>query len=256
MPTSTALQPHSLLGFTAHPGNKDAYLSHVARAVKDAEATTVLAHNLHSLHLYYRSEPLRRSYEGTVNMVDGMPVIWLLKLAGHKVNSGERLTYVDFIWPLLEQAQRKQWRVCHIGQKDAVQQRAMAEISRRLPALQLHAIHGYFDHSPHSADSLAVLDEVNQFAPQLLLVGLGSPVQEQWIAQHRALIQAPAVLSCGACMEYVAGEVGTPPRWMGRTGLEWSFRLMENPRRFASRYFVEPWGLLYSLLRFAISERH
>lgn len=62
------------------------------------------------------------------------------------------------------------------------------------------------------------------------------------------------VFTCGACMEYVAGAVRTPPRWMGPLGLEWSFRLIENPRRFAFRYLVEPILLGAILLRNGIGE--
>lgn len=256
MLTESPLKPLGFLGFEAHPGSCEDYLAHVQYAVESGEDTTVLAHNLHSLYLYYRSSSLRKCYEQRVNMVDGMPIVWLLQLAGKKVESSQRLTYVDFIWPLLEQAQQNNWRVCHIGQASEVQQRALDTIKARLPELQLHGIPGYFDHSANSAGSLEVIAQVNHFKPQLLLVGLGSPLQEHWIHHHREKLQVPAVLSCGACMEYVAGNVGTPPRWMGRAGLEWSYRLLENPRRFAGRYLLEPWGLLYSMLRYRLSGHH
>lgn len=256
MPTSSPLKAMSWLGFVAHPGGAEDYVAHLKDAIDAQRPTTVFAHNLHSLYLYYRSKSLRDSYRERINMVDGMPIIWLLKMAGFDVSAADRLTYVDFIWALLDSAEKNGWRVSHIGQTSKVQQRAMDQIKQRYPQLKTHAIPGYFDQSDNSADSLKVIQELNDFAPQILLVGLGSPRQEHWVAQHRELIQCPAVLSCGACMEYVAGEVGTPPRWMGRTGLEWSYRLLENPRRFASRYFLEPWALLYSMLRYAVSGRH
>lgn len=261
MLTESPLTALHFLGFDAHPGSCDDYLTHVQHSVDNQQNTTVLAHNLHSLYLYYRSSSLRKCYENKVNMVDGMPIIWLLqlagkKIAGNKIDRTKRLTYVDFIWPLLQQAQQNNWRVCHVGQSSAVQQQALANIKAKFPDLQLLGIPGYFDHTANSAGSLSVVEEINDFSPQLLLVGLGSPLQEHWIFHHRQQLQVPAVLSCGACMEYVAGNVGTPPRWMGRTGLEWSYRLLENPRRFASRYLLEPWALLFSMLRYRLSGHH
>lgn len=256
MPTNTPLRKISFLGFEAHAGSCDDYLKHLKIAVENKQKTTVLAHNLHSLYLYYRSSSLRQCYAQCTNMIDGMPIVWLLRLVGNKVSRDDRLTYVDFIWPLLEQAQNNNWRVCHIGQASDVQQQAIDKIKARLPDLQLLGIPGYFDHGTDSSEGCAVIAKANEFAPHVLLVGLGSPLQEHWIHHHREQLQAPAVLSCGACMEYVAGNVGTPPRWMGKAGLEWSYRLVENPGRFAGRYLIEPWGLLYSMLRYRVSGRH
>lgn len=256
MPTNSPLKSLGLLGFKAHPGTCRDYLLHVRSAIESKRNTTVLAHNLHSLYMYYRSSSLRQCYKNSINMVDGMPIVWMLQLAGKSVSRDERLTYVDFIWPLLEQAQKNNWRVCHIGQASAVQQEAIAKINARLPDLKMKGIPGYFDHSTNSDEGQAVIEQVNDFSPQVLLVGLGSPLQEHWIFHHRSQLRVPAVLSCGACMEYVAGNVGTPPRWMGKLGLEWSYRLFENPRRFAGRYLLEPWGLIYSMLKYQVSGRH
>ena len=111
------------------------------------------------------------------------------------------------------------------------------------------------DQTPQCDESLAVIDGINQFGSKLLLVGFGAPRQEAWLHAHRDQIDAQAVLTCGACMEYVAGEVSTPPRWMGQVGLEWSFRLFENPRRFAFRYLVEPILLAFMLARNWVGER-
>ncbi len=69
------------------------------------------------------------------------------------------------------------------------------------------------------------------------------PRQEAWVAAHLDAIEAPVILTCGACMDYVAGVVPTPPRWAGRVGLEWLFRLLAEPRRLARRYLVEPWSV-------------
>lgn len=253
MPIEPYLRTEKLLGFECQPGNIDAYIQHIQSHIDSSKNTTILAHNLHSLYLFYRSASLRDCYRNSIAMVDGMPIIWFLKLAGRSVSTEDRLTYVDFIWPLLEHANNQGWQVCHIGQASDVQQRAISKIKHRLPDIQLHAIPGYFDHSYNSSEGQAIIQKVNQSGTQLLLVGLGSPLQEHWITQHREQLQVPAVLSCGACMEYVAGSVGTPPRWMGKLGLEWSYRLLENPRRFASRYLTEPWALLFSMLRYRIS---
>ena len=140
-------------------------------------------------------------------------------------------------------------RVYHIGQSAEVQQRAMDVIRAAVPGINIQGRDGYFDQTAGSRESATVIADINAFSSDIVLVGFGTPRQEAWLHAHRQHINAAAVYACGACMEYVAGDVATPPRWMGRFGLEWSFRLLENPRRFAYRYAVEPLFLAAYLAR-------
>ncbi|MBX2881696.1 MAG: WecB/TagA/CpsF family glycosyltransferase [Granulosicoccus sp.] len=243
-----------LLGFFAHPGSLDDYLNLTRNTVEKSEQATVLYHNLHSLYSYFNSEQLRQYYSGTTVLVDGMPLIWLMKLLKLPVSRNHRLTYVDFIMPLMSLARDNQWPVFHVGQSADVQSSALETIRRQVSGITISGHDGYFDQTAQSTESLAVVDQINQSGSKIVLIGFGAPRQEAWIHAHRDLIDAPVVFSCGACMEYVAGSVRTPPRWMGRLGLEWSFRLLENPRRFAFRYLVEPVVLGLILCRNALGQ--
>jgi len=234
------LHKRNLLGFFTHPGTLNDYLSLIRDSVDRAVPCTVLYHNLHSLYSYFTSAELRRYYEGRTVLVDGMPLIWLYRLAGLPLTRSHRLTYVDFIMPMLQLARDNGWQVYHLGQSADIQQRALDSIRQQLPGIEIDGHDGYFDQAPDSPGSQEIIRRVNEAGTHLLLVGFGAPRQEAWLHAHRDQIQAPAVFTCGACMEYVAGEVKTPPRWMGRLGLEWSFRFFENPRRFAFRYLAEP----------------
>ena len=247
--SNNGLQSRYLLGFFAHPGTIEDYLSLIKTSIVSNEPCTVFYHNLHSLYSYFTSSLLREFYQGKTVLVDGMPVIWLYKLFGAKLTREHRITYVDFIMPMMEQAQQNEWKVFHLGQQSEVQQRALNIIRQQVPGIEIQGHDGYFDQNPQSEQSLAVINTINEFGTDLLLVGFGAPRQEAWINAHRDQLKAPAVFTCGACMEYVAGAVKTPPRWMGQMGLEWSFRLFENPRRFAFRYLIEPVFLL-SILTF------
>lgn len=104
---------------------------------------------------------------------------------------------------------------------------------------------GYFELD----EEAAVVTAVNKFAPHVLMVGMGMPRQEAWVVRNVDKIDARAILTCGACMDYRAGVTVTPPRWAGRVGLEWLFRLVREPRRLAVRYLIEPWPVLWRFLR-------
>jgi len=89
-----------------------------------------------------------------------------------------------------------------------------------------------------------VLAQIREFQPQVLMVGMGMPRQEYWILDNLPDIAANVVLTAGACFDYLAGVIPTPPRWLGKIGLEWIFRLWHEPRRLWKRYLWEPWLLL------------
>jgi len=250
MESASAMLPkRSLLGFFTHPGTLKEYLELIKHCIESREPCTIFYHNLHSLYSYLSSESLRRYYEGTTVLVDGMPIVWLYKLAKEPLTREHRITYVDFIMPMMKLAHENNWKVYHLGQNADVQQQALQVIRDQFPGIQIAGHDGYFDQNPQSSESLDVINSVNEFNTDLLLVGFGAPRQEAWLHAHRNQLNAQAVLTCGACMEYVAGAVKTPPRWMGRLGLEWSFRLLENPRRFAFRYLIEPILLALMLAR-------
>jgi N-acetylglucosaminyldiphosphoundecaprenol N-acetyl-beta-D-mannosaminyltransferase len=89
-----------------------------------------------------------------------------------------------------------------------------------------------------------VLEEINRIRPQLLLIGMGMPRQEHWVYDNLEHLAANAIVLSGACFDYIAGAIPTPPRWMGQIGLEWLYRLATEPRRLWRRYLLEPWALL------------
>jgi len=245
----STLPEKRMLGFFTHPGTLTEYLAFIKKSIDNREPCTILYHNLHSLYSYFRSADLRAYYENTTVLIDGMPIVWLYKLFGVDLSREHRITYVDFIMPMMELANDNGWRVYHLGQTADIQQDALNKIREQFPDIKIDGHDGYFDQTANSDESLQVIQKINEFETDLLLVGFGAPRQESWVHAHRSQINANALLTCGACMEYVAGAVKTPPRWMGRLGLEWSFRLLENPKRFAFRYLVEPILLAGMLLR-------
>ncbi len=104
--------------------------------------------------------------------------------------------------------------------------------------------HGHFDSAPEGPQNAAVLDSIRAFEPDVLFVGMGMPRQEAWILQNRAALGRCVIFPVGAAFDYEAGAIPTPPRWTGRLGIEWMFRLAAEPRRLCRRYLLEPWSLL------------
>lgn len=236
---------HELLGLRVGEYDLAGLTERVVQAVERDERIVVANHNLHSLYLCGRDAKLREFHANAdVTHADGMSLVMLGRLMGIPLGRRHRVTYVDWIGPLMGEAARRQWRVYVLGGRPGVFEQAAARLREVHPGLLLDGRHGYFDHRARSAESEAVLAQIAAFRPHVLLVGMGMPRQEHWVHDHRSALGANVVLMAGAAMDYVAGVVPTPPRAAGAVGLEWAWRLAAEPRRLWRRYLVEPWYVL------------
>lgn len=236
---------HRLLNVDVHSLTITDLNGIIRSAVSENDHVLIANHNLHSVYLCQYDANLRAYYrQSAYTHVDGMPLIWLGKLLGCPLRSEHRVTYVDWLRPLMTDAVRFEWRIFYLGAKPSVAERGATCLRSRFPGLTIATHHGHFDASPESEESLRIVKLINDFKTNILFVGMGMPRQEHWIHAHRNRLEANIILPCGAAIDYVAGEVPTPPRWMGRIGLEWLFRLMSQPRRLAARYLLEPWFLI------------
>lgn len=213
----------------------------IAAAIAVNRRMVIANHNLHSLYLFHRDARLREFFaKADLAHIDGMSLVFLARCLGFSVSRERRVTYVDWVGPLLAEAAQSGWRVFFLGGRPGVADRAAERLRREHPGLQLSVRHGYFDMKQGSADNEAVVSEINAYGPHVLMVGMGMPRQEHWILENLHELRVRAVLPAGACFDYVAGEVPTPPRWMGRAGIEWCYRLASEPGRLWRRYLCEP----------------
>jgi len=222
----------------------------VAEAVEGGRKWVIANHNLHSFYLSHGSRRLREFFSAADWVqVDGMAIVALARLYGKSLARDHRVTYVDLLGPLMRRAARDGWRVFYLGSRPETGARALETLRGRHPGLKIASHTGYFNASKTSGENRRVVDTINEYGPNVLLVGMGMPRQETWIMENFQELRANAILTSGAAMEYVAGTASVPPRWSGRVGLEWAFRLIFEPRRLAYRYLVEPCCVIGLLLK-------
>jgi N-acetylglucosaminyldiphosphoundecaprenol N-acetyl-beta-D-mannosaminyltransferase len=238
-----------LMGVDIDMVRPEEVLHQVERYVEGGGKHVIANHNAHSLHLYRRDPEFRAFYEhADLIEADSTPLLLFSRLLGRRGGRIHRCTYLDWrdhFWSL---ASRNGWRVMYVGGEPGVAERGAASLQARYPGAVLATAHGYFDMAPGSAESLAVVEQVRAFQPHILFVGMGMPRQEQWVARNFAGLPPCVIFSVGAAFDYEAGVQRAAPRWLGRVGLEWLFRLLIDPRRLAYRYLVEPWTLVGAAL--------
>ncbi|MFC5344608.1 WecB/TagA/CpsF family glycosyltransferase [Brevundimonas staleyi] len=233
-----------LLGQTVDLVRPEEVLHHVETWVKARRKVVIANHNLNSLALLQKAPRLQQFYDrADLVEVDSTPLIHFAKLLGLHGKAFHRCTYLDWrdhFWSLVD---RNGWRVMYVGGEPAVVERARGRLAYEYPNADIKVRDGFFVATPGSRDNTVVVNEVNAFQPHILFVGMGMPRQELWILDNLDALPDCAVFSVGAAFDYEAGEQKAAPRWMGRMGVEWLFRLLHDPKRLARRYLVEPWSL-------------
>jgi N-acetylglucosaminyldiphosphoundecaprenol N-acetyl-beta-D-mannosaminyltransferase len=162
------------------------------------------------------------------------------------ISRAHRSTYLDCRDRFWRLAVNNGWRVFYLGGAPGVAQTGAANLRGRWPGAEIATHHGYFD--PDGWDSEEVLRKIAGFRPDVLFVGMGMPLQEEWTARVFDELPPCVVFTVGAAFDYEAGAVPTPPRWTGQLGLEWLFRFAAEPRRLFFRYFIEPWTLVPAMV--------
>ncbi len=167
---------------------------------------------------------------------DGMPLVWGARLLG--VNLRGRVTGSDLVPLLAERGALRGWRFFLLGGQPGVAERASEVLAERFPGFTVAGIY-----SPPFAPVVEMTPEINEriraARPDVLLVAFGNPKQEKWIYMHLAELGVPVAIGIGASLDFVAGEVARAPVWMQNSGLEWLFRLGQEPKRLWKRYLVD-----------------
>lgn len=217
---------------------QDQLLDRVESMVRSAGAEpdrryTVAYANVHVIHQAGHHPDLARFLRGVdLCYCDGKGVIWAARVLGRRLP--ERITGADWIWPLAARAEHR-YRIFWLGGEPGVTDRAVAELRRRYPGLAITSDHGF--HPREGPRHRELLARIAAWRPHILLVGMGTPLQERWVAANRAQLPVPVVWCLGATADFISGRVSRGPAFLYRNH-EWLARLLADPRRMWRRYLV------------------
>jgi len=230
----------NILGVGVSAINMDGALRTVDSWIENKERRYVCVCPVHSIMECRRSEEVRRVFNGAGMVTpDGMPVVWVARWSGHR--NVDRVYGPDLMLALLE---RERHRHFFYGGGSGVAQRLAAEMKRKFPKLD---VAGYLEPPFAPLEELCTPEtaaSINSTHADIVWVGMSSPKQDLWMARMRSLLEAPVLIAVGAAFDFHTGTVKQAPRWMQRSGLEWFFRLVTEPRRLWRRYLIDnPWFL-------------
>jgi N-acetylglucosaminyldiphosphoundecaprenol N-acetyl-beta-D-mannosaminyltransferase len=179
---------------------------------------------------------------------DGQPVRWAMNRL-YRAGLTDRVYGPDLTWRVIEAAAGEGIGIYLFGSTPDTCDAFRAEILRRFPAAQVVDVQPDRFREPTAEEDDADVERMNASRAGVVLVGRGCPRQERWVAAHRGRVEA-AMLAVGAAFDYGAGNLDAPPAWMQRTGLQWLYRLGQEPGRLWRRYLITNSKFM---LRFALA---
>lgn len=171
-------------------------------------------------------------------LCDGTPLVWASRLFGNPLP--ERVAGADVVPELIRVAAEKKYRLFFLGATEESNTQAIARLRAQFPDLEI----GHY--SPpfrplHELDNAEIIRRIRAAKPDLLFVAFGCPKAEKWLATHYAELGVPVAIGVGATIDFLAGRVKRAPLWMQHGGVEWIYRLCQEPRRLFQRYATDLW---------------
>jgi N-acetylglucosaminyldiphosphoundecaprenol N-acetyl-beta-D-mannosaminyltransferase len=185
-----------------------------------------------------REDPAVRNAVQGADMIaaDGMPVVWEQRRRGGP--QAERIYGPDLMLALCNLTAGEAISHFFWGGKPGVAERLAECMTARFPGLRVAGAHSPPFRPIGPEPDREAIERINATPASIVWVGLGSPKQDLWMAQHRPALNAPLLIGVGAAFDFLSGAKRQAPHWMRQRGLEWLFRLAQEPRRLARRYLV------------------
>ena len=214
-------------------------LDHMFGSLARGQGGWIVTANLDFLRRHAHDPGARELYsEADVCVADGMPLVWAMRLQGDHLP--ERIAGSSLMLPVAERAALEGRSLYLLGGEPAANEKAAAVLRARWPGLVIAGASSPMVKNPPSPDDLHSLrEELLQARPDIVLVGMGSPKQELIIRALRADFPRAWMIGVGMTFSFVAGTLSRAPEWMQRTGLEWCWRLAQEPKRLSRRYLLE-----------------
>jgi N-acetylglucosaminyldiphosphoundecaprenol N-acetyl-beta-D-mannosaminyltransferase len=176
---------------------------------------------------------------------DGMPIVWAARLMGSGLK--ERVSGVDLVPRLAQLSSQRGYGIYLLGASEQSSLRAAESLKRRFPGMRIAGRHSPPISSLEEMDHEDILARIERAKPDILLVAMGNPKQEKWLAMHRERLRVPLCMGVGGTLDFLSGARSRAPKWMQDSGLEWLHRACQDPGRLARRYLTDAAGLALHL---------
>jgi N-acetylglucosaminyldiphosphoundecaprenol N-acetyl-beta-D-mannosaminyltransferase len=225
----------AILGVPFHTLSLEGAVERIETMVADGGNHYVVTPNVDFLVKTQRDAELRRILIcADLVLCDGKPIVWASHWLGGSLPG--RVAGSDLIPCLLQRAAERGWRIFLLGGSPEVAFDAAHRIGAAYPALPVVSYYSPPYGPLHKMDNGAIAARIHAAKPDIVLVCMGCPKQEKWISKNYGAIGVPVMIGAGATIDFLAGRMARAPVWMQKSGTEWLFRFLQEPKRLARRY--------------------
>lgn len=246
----TTHQPERLniLGVEVNAINMGQALETIHEWILTRDPNYVCVTPAHSIMDCYQNPELRPIFnQSGLTTPDGMSIVWILRLLGHK--HVQRVYGPDFLRAVCKVSPERDYRHYFYGGAPGVAEELGHRLMNDYPGLQItgHYTPPFGPVSPE--EDQRIIEYIRNADPDILWVGISSPKQEIWMAEHMEALDVPVLIGVGAAFDFLSGRKKQAPRWIQRTGLEWLYRFLSEPKRLWGRYIRYPLFIALLLLQ-------
>ena len=225
-------------------------LSAIEDLIQQKKNAYVVTPNVDHIVKIESNEQLKAAYsEASLILTDGKPLMWASKL--YRTPIKEKISGSDLFPKLCKLAAERHYTMFFLGAREGVALKAAENLKRKYPGLDVVGCYSPpmgFEKNPEELDKIEGL--LKDAKPHILIVALGCPKQELFIHRFRDKLNVPISFCLGATLDFEAGNIKRAPRWMANAGLEWLFRIYQEPKRMFKRYVLEDWRFVKLFVKY------
>ena len=236
LPAPPASVPESvpILGIPLALTDYEGSMDHMDAAISRSERIMVSAAAVHLVMVSQERPEIREAALRSFNVADGQPLVWAMRSLGHEAS---RVYGPTLMLRYCERCAEQGTRIfLYGGRNRGALVQLVDSLRRRFPGIRIVGGHSPPFRPSTEDETEAIVAEINGSGADVVWVGVGQPKQEEWMAAMRDRLDAPILIGVGAAFDFHAGLVPQAPAWMQRGGLEWTYRLVHEPRRLWRRY--------------------
>lgn len=217
----------------------DETLVEIDKLIQENKNAYVVTPNVDHIVQLERGGELCKAYkDADLILTDGKPLIWISKWYGTPIK--EKISGSDLFPLLCKMAAEKGYTMYFLGAAEGVAAKAAENLMKKYKGLNVVGTYSPPYGFEKDEVELAKIEKmINEVHPHILIVGLGCPKQELFILHNKDRLGVPLSLGLGASLDFEAGNTKRAPKWMADHGLEWLFRITQDPKRMAKRYLVD-----------------
>ncbi len=217
----------------------DEALEAIEKLIQQNKNAYVVTPNVDHIVMLEKDKEFADAYKNAdLILTDGKPLIWISRY--YKIFIKEKISGADLFPRICEMAAKKQYKMFFLGAAEGVAAKAADNLTMRYPGLQVVGTYSPpYGFEKQEQEICKIIDIVRSAAPDILIVGLGTPKQEKFINNNRSSLGVPVSLGLGASLDFEAENVKRAPGWMSDLGLEWMYRIIQEPKRMSKRYFTD-----------------